>query len=270
MQNGAELLKGTAVIVTGGGRGLGRAMTEALIEAGASVMVIDIDREPIDELTRQGQGAISGLVGDVSNEEVIESAISACISEFGRVDVVVNNAGIGMSVVREGDRYANPIRFFELDPSSVRRFLEVHVMGPFLLSRAVLPHFRSQGFGRIVTITTSLSTMLAGANAPYGPVKAASEAFTAAMAKDLDGSGITANVLIPGGGADTRLVPQVPGRSRANLVKPVVMGPPMVFLASRASDGVNARRIIAKNWDSSLPVWEAYERASAAIGWPDA
>jgi 3-oxoacyl-[acyl-carrier protein] reductase len=261
-------LSGTAVIVTGGGRGLGRAMTEALVDAGASVVVFEIDQEPVDEVTHEIDGPISGFVGDVSDEGDAARAVEHCVATFGRVDVVVNNAGIGMSTIRAGDRYTNPIRFDEATPAAVRRFLDVHVTGPFLLSCAALAHFREQGSGHIVTVTTSLSTMMAEGNFPYGPVKAAAEAMTAVMSKDLAGTGITANILVPGGAADTRYVPDVPSRSRADLIKPVVMGPPMVFLASAAGADVTGTRIIAKNWDSSLEPRAAFEGASAPIGWP--
>jgi NAD(P)-dependent dehydrogenase (short-subunit alcohol dehydrogenase family) len=258
---------GTSAIVTGGGRGLGRAMSEALLAAGASVLVVDVDQEPIDAVLAEVTGEAAGFCGDITDDVEIDKMIARAIDTFGHVDVVVNNAGIGMSTIREGDRYANPIHFFEVDSAAVRRFMEVHVMGPFLLSKAAVPLFKSQGFGRIVTVTTSLSTMLAGGQAPYGPAKAASEAFTAAMAADLDGTFVTANVLIPGGAADTRYVPDVPSRSRDSLVKPAVMGPPIVFLASREADGVNGRRIIAKNWDPNLPVKVALAQASVPIGW---
>ena len=246
-------------------------MSEKLAGAGASVLVVDIDQEPIEEFLEEmvGQtvGSIAGHRGDISDEHDIAQVVQHSLDAFGRIDVVVNNAGIGMSTIRAGDRYANPVRFDELEPAAVRRFLEVHVMGPFLLAKAALPHMVAQEFGRIVTVTTSLSTMLAGGQAPYGPAKAASEAFTAAMASDLSGSAVTANVLVPGGAADTRYVPDVPGRPRSSLVNPVVMGPPIVFLASRESSGVNGRRIIAKFWDQSVPAAEALKAASSPIGW---
>jgi 3-oxoacyl-[acyl-carrier protein] reductase len=265
-----HLLSGTSVVVTGGGRGLGRAMTEALAAHGASVMVVDIDQEPIFETVAEVTGNVVGHRGDISDRHDVDGIVDHCLSTFGSIDVVINNAGIGMSVIRAGDRYSNPIRFFELEPEAIQRFFEVHVMGPFHLSTAALPHMRDNGFGRIVTVTTSLSTMIAAHNAPYGTMKAASEALCSSMSKDLEGTPVTANVLIPGGGADTRYVPDVPGRSRDQLIKPVVMGPPVVFLASRASDGINGRRITAKLWDGAKSEAENLAAASAPIGWTEA
>lgn len=260
-------LSGTSVVVTGGARGLGRAMTEALAAAGASVLVVDIDNEPIVEVLAEVPGIVVGHQADISDEGSVAEIVEHCMETFGSIDAVINNAGIGMSAIREGDRYANPVYFWELDPSWLERFFAVHVVGPFLLSKAALPYMRDRGFGRIITVTTSLSTMLSGTNTPYGTVKASSEALCSAMAADLAGSGITANVLIPGGASDTRYVPDVPNRSRENLVKPVVMGPPAVFLASRSSDNVTAKRLIANRWDAGKSDAENLENASRPIGW---
>lgn len=261
-------LDGTSVVVTGGARGLGRAMTESLVSAGASVVVVDIDEEPIAEVVNEVQGNIVGHRADVSNEREANGIIDAAVSNFGHIDVLINNAGISMSAIREGDRYANPVYFWELNAEWLQRFFGVHVLAPFLLTTAALPHMREQGFGRIVTVTTSLSTMLAKTNQPYGMMKASSEALCSSMSKDLDGSNITANILIPGGAADTRFVPDSPSRSRDDLVKPAVMGPPAVFLASRDADGVTGRRLIAKSWDPSRSDDENLASASAPIGWP--
>ena len=266
----AQLLSGTSVVVTGGARGLGRAMTEALALAGASVLVVDIDEEPIVEVLTEVSGNVVGHRADITDESQVEEIVERTVSTFGSIDMVINNAGIGMTAIRSGDRYANPVRFWELDEHWMQAFFAVHVMGPFYLTKAALEPMRAQGFGRIVTVTTSLSTMLAGGNSPYGMVKAASEALCSAMAEDLEGTGITANVLIPGGASNTRYVPEIEGRSRADLVQPVVMGAPAVFLASRASDSVHACRIIAKLWDPTSTDEENLARASAPIGWPSA
>jgi 3-oxoacyl-[acyl-carrier protein] reductase len=263
-----HLLSGTSVIVTGGARGLGRAMTEALVSIGASVLVVDIDKEPIVEVIAEVGGTVLGHQGDISLASDVDAIVDHAMSTFGSVDVVINNAGIGMSMIRAGDRYTNPVHFWELTEAQMLRFYEVHVQGPFLLSKACLPHMLDQGFGRVVTVTTSLSTMLAGTNAPYGTMKAASEALCSSMSHDLEGTKVTANILIPGGAANTRYVPDSSGRARDQLIQPVVMGPPSIFLASKRADGINGRRIIAKAWDPTKSDQDNLEAASAPIGWP--
>jgi len=243
-------------------------MTEALAAAGASVVIVDIDEEPIAEALGAVGGNVIGHRADVSNEQEVNGIVEAALTHFGSIDVLINNAGISMSAIREGDRYVNPVYFWELDAEWLQRFFAVHVMGPFMLTMAALPHMRTQEFGRIVNVTTSLSTMLSGTNQPYGMMKAASEALCSSISKDLAGSKVTANILIPGGAADTRFVPDTPTRSRDVLVKPAVMGPPAVFLASHDADEVNGRRLIAKAWDPANSDDENLIAATAPIGWP--
>src|SRR5581483_9876936 len=96
---------------------------------------------------------------------------------------------------------------------------------------------------------------------PYGPSKAGHEALVATMARQLEGSGVTANVLLPGGAADTNMIP--PGRDRSRLLKPEIMQDPVVWLASEASDGFNGRRIVAQFWDETLPIEQRLQKAAA-------
>ena len=239
-------------------------MVEALAGAGASVLAVDKDAEPLDELKHEVAGDIVGHRADVTSEVEAVESVDACLEAFGRVDGVINNAGIGMSSLPDGGH----MPFEEIQPDWLRRFFDVHVLGSFNFSKAALPHLRQQGHGRIITVTASLWFMLVGENTPYGPVKAAMEALASAMYHDLENTGITVNVLVPGGGADTGFVKTAPGESRDHLIKPAVMGPPAVFLVSNLANDVNGRRVVAKDWDPSLPVMEALDRSSAPIGWP--
>jgi NAD(P)-dependent dehydrogenase (short-subunit alcohol dehydrogenase family) len=144
---------------------------------------------------------------------------------------------------------------------------DINVTAPFVLAKAAVPHMIAQKWGRIVNVTTSLDTMIRPSWTPYGPSKAALEAATANWAGDLKDTGVTANVLIPGGPANTNFVPGISDAERAKLVQPDVMGAPIEWLLSNASDGVTARRFLAANWDGSLPLDEAVEKASAPIAW---
>ncbi len=109
--------------------------------------------------------------------------------------------------------------------------------------------------------------MIRGNNAPYGPSKAGHEALVAVMADELEGTGVTANVLIPGGGTNTNFMPHEPSRDRTQMIQPEVMGPPIVWLASDASDGVNGSRFIAANWDVDLGLEERVKKARAPVAW---
>src|SRR5262249_59936857 len=121
---------------------------------------------------------------------------------------------------------------------------------------------------RIITVTTSFDTMLAGGLSAYGASKAALEASSVVFAKDLEGTGVTANILVPGGPTDTPgFFP--PGKPRPHLLlDPEIMGAPVVWLASAQSDGISGCRFIARDWAQSLPPAQAARRATGAAGWP--
>jgi NAD(P)-dependent dehydrogenase (short-subunit alcohol dehydrogenase family) len=122
-------------------------------------------------------------------------------------------------------------------------------------------------WGRIVNVTTSLGTMIRNGSPTYGPSKAALEAMSAIMAKDLDGSGVTVNVLVPGGVTDTPMVPQEAGFDRREMIQPEVMAPPLLWLLSDAAAGVTGRRFLAVHWDPKLPPAQAAEKAGAPVAW---
>jgi NAD(P)-dependent dehydrogenase (short-subunit alcohol dehydrogenase family) len=124
---------------------------------------------------------------------------------------------------------------------------------------------RNSRFGRIINNTTSYRTMLRVL--PYGSAKAALESMSAVWAKEVEGSAITVNVLVPGGPTDTPMISDQAGWPREKMLRPEIMGPPILWLVSDDSAGFNGQRITAARWDASLPPAEAAKRASRAIGW---
>jgi short chain dehydrogenase len=117
------------------------------------------------------------------------------------------------------------------------------------------------GWGRVVNVTTSLGTMLNAGSPTYGPSKAALEALSAIMAKDLDGTGVTVNVLVPGGLTNTPMVSDDAGFDRAKMIQPEVMAPPLIWLVSDAAGKVTGRRFLAVHWNPNLPPEQAAEIA---------
>jgi 3-oxoacyl-[acyl-carrier protein] reductase len=207
-----------------------------------------------------------GIVADVSSPADAERTVRETIDALGGLHVLVNNAGMALTFNDpHADRAPN---FWQIDPAMWMRMVSVNMTGAFLMSRAAVPHLIAQGWGRIVGVTTSLDTMIRGRNAPYGPTKAGHEAFVAVMAQELEGTGVTANVLVPGGATDTNFIPHLPQYDRSRFIKPEVMEAPIVFLASEASDGVNGRRFIAADWDERLPLAQRIEKAGAPAAWP--
>ena len=143
------------------------------------------------------------LTADVSIEAECHTAVEKTVTHFGRIDGLVNNAGIGMSSIRPDAETRLP-GIGELSAELWDRFYAINMRGPMLLTRAALPHMKKQGWGRIVNNTTSYKTMLRAL--PYGALKAALESASAVWAAELEGSGVTVNVLVPGGPTDTPFI----------------------------------------------------------------
>jgi NAD(P)-dependent dehydrogenase (short-subunit alcohol dehydrogenase family) len=257
-------------VVTGAAGGIGRAMTRALVAAGIRVAGVDRDREPLEALAANAreQGKAADLLTvqtDLTGDSAAEEITKAVRDRFGRIDILVNNAGIGPGTIRP-DSWQRPLKFWEITPDQWRRFVAVHTTAPLALTNAVVPEMMRQGWGRIVNVTTSLGTMINPGFPTYGPSKAALEALSAIMAKDLDGTGVTVNVLVPGGITNTPMVSES-GFDRAKMIQPEVMAPPLLWLVSDAAGKVTGRRFLGVHWDPTLPPEEAAEKAGAPVAW---
>jgi len=253
-------------LITGAGRGLGKIMTLALLRQGLRVVLTSTDLQSLqDTITESGAPPTQAraLAGDLSIPQECTRIAQDALRLWGRIDILVNNAGLGTTSIR-ANLLENPFRFWEVDRATFERFFEVNSTAPYFLAALLAPQMVSRGWGRIVNNTTSLDTMLRFA--VYGGSKAALEAHTASMAIDLDGTGVTANVLVPGGGAATRMVEGL-GLPMESFISPEVMAAPMVWLASDASDGVTGRRFIARDWDPALPPDQAAEISGAPVAW---
>ncbi len=263
-------LEGKTVLMTGAGRGMGRSMAIGLAQAGAKVAMIDIDKDVLDEAAAEaeaagGQGSVRAIVCDVTDADRAKATAEEVVGTFGGIDMLVNDAVVGPE--RIPDFFVKPSKFWELGDDLWNAMLRVNIFGPQLMAKTCAPYMIERGWGRIVNVTTSLDTMyLSGAGA-YGPTKAALEAHTRIMAQDLEGTGVTANILIPGGPVNTRMIPDASGIAREKLIQPDVMQKPIVWLASDESDGVTAMRFIAALWDESLPRDERIEKAGAPSAW---
>ena len=251
------------VLVTGSAGGIGAAITKALVEAGHSVAAVDRDATALERLASE---RIHLVMADLANEAGCREAVASAVSRFGRLDAVINNAGIGVSSLRPDAEIKWPT-IEELTCEVWDNFFAINTRAPWLITRAALPHMRQGGFGRIVNVTTSFRTMLR--ILPYGATKSALESMSSVWAQELERDGITVNVLIPGGPTDTAIISDGSGWDRKKMLRPQIMGPPAVWLISDDAARYTGQRIIAANWDGKLSGADAAKKAGRAIGWPE-
>ena len=257
------------VLLTGAAGGLGTVMTTALLEAGHAVAALDRDQAALDRLAAHvapHRERFLAVHAELADPAQCAEAVAKTVAHFGRLEGLINNAGIGVSSIRP-DAEKNHPGIAELTAETWDRFFAINVRAPMLLAQASLPHLRKAGWGRIVNNTTSFRTMLRVL--PYGATKSALELMSAVWADELKDKGITVNVLIPGGPTDTPFVSDEAGWPREQMLRPAIMGPPAVWLMSKASNGFTGKRVTAADWDATRPADEAALAASRPIGWPD-
>ncbi|HSB81142.1 MAG TPA: SDR family oxidoreductase [Candidatus Methylomirabilis sp.] len=224
-------LRGKVAIVTGGGRGIGRAAALALGREGAAVALAARSAVEIEAVAREvrdlGAQAIP-VATDVACEDDIARLSRRTLETFGRIDILVNNAGIGL-----------PLRdVVDLGLDEWSRVLQVNLTGPFLCAKAVLPSMIRQRWGKIINISSLGGQVGVAGNSAYGASKAGLLLFTRCLAAEVKRHGIDVNAICPSG-TDTRLLREM-GRAegRTNLMQPEEIANTILFLVSPESSAV--------------------------------
>ena len=264
-------------IVTGGLRGLGRAMALGLAGAGHRVVAVGhIESDVADMEAAAGElglgSQIRPLAADLRDADECDRVVAEARARFGHLDILVNNAGLTFTYI-DPDRYRrpNPQRFWEVGDEIVENVIATNYLAADRLSRRVASEMVARGWGRIVNVTTKLDTMNRLGTHPYGASKAALEMATEVWAKEVAGLGLTINIVNPGAGANTPgMAEEARTMSRegriARLVEPEEMVPPLLYVVSREADGVNGMRFDANAWDPALPPAEAARQAGRPAG----
>jgi 3-oxoacyl-[acyl-carrier protein] reductase len=262
-------LEGKIAIVTGAANGLGRAMAQSMVRAGADVVFADIDtgaagRAVAEVAFKDGCGRALAIPCDITRREDCRRTVAETVRLFGGLHILVNNAGKGPAHLETLPDFRS-MKFWETDADMWATVIATNVIGTFNMSHVAAPHLISNGWGRIINVTTSLSTMQRRENSPYGVSKAAIETETLIWSQDLAGTGVTCNSLVPGGAANTDFV-SAAGKAEAartgrKLLDPSVMIAPVLWLSSSLSDDVTGKRYVGKFWNPEMAVDEGVKAA---------
>jgi 3-oxoacyl-[acyl-carrier protein] reductase len=200
---------GRTVIVTGAARGIGLELARCFHQAKADVFMVDFDGDVLAKAVAE-IGA-RGLEADVSSTADVDAVVTAAVAETGRIDVLVNNAGI----LRDGV-------LWKMTDDDWEQVLAVHAGGTFRLTRACVPHFRAQEYGRVVNVTSYTGLRGNPGQANYAVAKAGIIGFTKTAAKELARFGVTVNAISPN--AETRMIESIPPEKRQQLTDAIPLG----------------------------------------------
>lgn len=260
-------LAGKAVVVTGGGRGIGLACARLAADEGASVVVNDLDRAVVEAAVsaiEEAGGRVVGVIGSVADPSDAERIIETCVEAFGRIDGLVNNAGV-MFVGPSDD----------LDPDRIRSLFEANVMGSIFCGVPAMRRMQAQGSGSIVNLTSGAHMGLTN-TAIYGASKGATASLTYDWAADLAGTGVRVNAVSPMAGTQMAAdVLTLQGATEHELAERLTAFPaaednaPVVgYLLSQASAHLNGQVIRIDEGELSVVGRPAILRPSvAAVHW---
>ena len=236
-----KILRGKVALVTGGSRGIGRAIAAAYVQRGASVFICGRNANDVGATLREirrTDGVIYGIAGDVGRAQDVESIVGKTRERFGTIDVLVNNASI------LGPR--EPIANYPL--SAWEEVLRINLTGIFLMTRAVLPMMLERKSGSIINVTSGVGRQGKARWGAYAASKGGLEAFTQVLADEVSQSGIRVNSVNPAATRTQMRAHAYPAEDPAILPTPEEITPIFIYLASDASAGVTGQSLEARDW----------------------
>jgi NAD(P)-dependent dehydrogenase (short-subunit alcohol dehydrogenase family) len=240
-------LDGKIALVTGAARGLGWEIAQALVQEGGRVVLCDLAQADVAAAAARlvlAPENVLALQANVASELEVAALFQRTLEKFGRLDIVVNNAGFAWP--RGG-----PINLELADtPLDVwLKVLETNLTGTFLCSRAALKIMREQGGGAIINISSPQGKKGKLLRGPYSAAKFGVEGLTQVLALENVAHNIRANCLDPGGIVATEAIRNIPGNRGVRMLAPAVVRPCAVYLASDASQEVSGQSLVAPEWN---------------------
>lgn len=235
------------IIVTGASRGLGKSMTQRLSQEDARVVLTARDEEKLQAVA--GDLPAESLVApaDVRNPDAVQSVVNETVDTFGRIDTLVNNAGVSSLSINDQRRPIGEITEEEWD-----LILDVNLKGVFLFTQAVLPQMYEQSAGNVVNVSSGLGRNATEGAAAYVTSKWGLEGFTRVVALEGQDHGVNANSLDPGGRVNTDIWAHLSEDEREEILQPDVMDEAAVLLSEQTPDGVSGETHTAKEWEDVL------------------
>lgn len=236
-----KILRGKVALVTGGSRGIGRAITTAYVQSGANVFICGRNVNAIEAALREIRptgGMIDGLAGDVGKAEDVERIVDKAVQRFGAIDVLVNNASI------LGPR--EPIVNYPL--TAWDEVIRINLTGFFLMTRAVLPIMLERRSGSIINVTSGVGRKGKARWGAYAVSKAGLECFTQVLADEVSQTGIRVNSVNPAGTRTRMRAEAYPTEDPLALPVAEEITPIFVYLASDASVAVTGQSLEARDW----------------------
>ncbi len=246
----------SVVVITGAGRGIGRALALYFAEHGWVVIIIEVNAEVAREteaLIRRHSPSSIAYVADIRDEERIMAVLEEVHTRHGHIDALINNAGIT-------DREHRQI--LELPSEMWREIISVNLTGTFLVLKSCARLMVSQGAGNIVNVTSLLAQrgQARAGDAPYGVSKAGVEALTEYAAVELKPFGINVNAVYPGVMVDTGFFDHLPPQERAKLARPTILNELVYLLANLAPGELTGVSICALKWRENPELLALAER----------
>ena len=243
-------LAGRVAIITGGGHGIGRAYVRRFAEEGASVVIAELDglaAETVAEVLRRGGRQVLAVPTDVADEHSVAGMVAAAKEAYGRIDILVNNAAMFATVPM------SRAPFDRIEPAEWDRMMAVNLKGTWLACRAVVPHMREHGYGKIINISSGTALKGSDSRIHYVTSKAGILGFTRTLARELGGDGICVNCVAPGStlseaDPDEKVKSMRAGAAASRALKRVqtpedVVGA-VLFFASADSDFITGQTLV--------------------------